>query len=386
MNKNLKISAVVGFILYAIAAFFCISLLFVLFDFCGLETARFSALWRFGKLFTGVYGICSVLIPLFLLVAAFECFMRSWHVRNGVVLAGSVIPFFTLDAVEHICRMLIAENSGDVLVMKLLVALVTGAIIVVVEYLVLSMIGDIIENAGKKDKEIDFDENSDEVDEVDELDELDEVEEFAQKDENSGLAAENFDAEKAIFDEKSDEVQKNAENEELEPEKEQNAEIENSGFEIPKNLENEEKNEVEDGENLEKSEIDENPFEHIFDEQDENEAQKLKIEDSEKNEENSFEPVEEEIPVNDEDFDLPDLTDDFMSDSDETEISDSLNADFLENSDGEILETPEIAVSDEENYDELENQPFEDLIILRKKKMKKKWKAKFFRMKTKLKF
>ena len=351
MNKNLKISAVVGFILYAIAAFFCISLLFVLFDFCGLETARFSALWRFGKLFTGVYGICSVLIPLFLLVAAFECFMRSWHVRNGVVLAGSVIPFFTLDAVEHICRMLIAENSGDVLVMKLLVALVTGAIIVVVEYLVLSMIGDIIENAGKKDKEIDFDENSDEVDEV---------EEFAQKDENSGLAAENFDAEKAIFDEKPDEVQKNPENKEIEPEKEQNAEIENSGFEIPKNLENEEKNEVEAGENLEKSEIEENPFEHIFDEQDENEAQKLKIEDSEKNEENSFEPVEEEIPVNDEDFDLPDLTDDFMSDSDETEISDSLDADFLENSDGEILETPEIAVSDEENYDESENQPFED--------------------------
>ena len=348
MNKNLKISAVVGFILYAIAAFFCISLLFVLFDFCGLETARFSALWRFGKLFTGVYGICSVLIPLFLLVAAFECFMRSWHVRNGVVLAGSVIPFFTLDAVEHICRMLIAENSGDVLVMKLLVALVTGAIIVVVEYLVLSMIGDIIENAGKKDKEIDFDENSDEV------------EEFAQKDENSGLVAENFDAENAIFDEKSDEIQKNPENKELEPEKEQNAEIENSGFEIPKNLEKEEKNEVEDGENLEKSEIEENPFEHIFDEQDENEAQKLKIEDSEKNEENSFEPVEEEIPVNDEDFDLPDLTDDFMSDSGETEISDSLNADFLENSDGEILETPEIAVSDEENYDELENQPFED--------------------------
>lgn len=361
MNKNLKVSAVVGFILYAIATFFCISLLFVLLDFCGLETVRFSALWRFGKLFTGVYGICSVLIPLFLLVAAFECFMRSWHVRNGVVLAGSVIPFFTLDAVEHICRMLVAENSGDVLVMKLLVALVTGAIIVVVEYLVLSMIGDVIENAGKKNKEIDFDENSDEIGGI---------EEFAQKYENSGLVAENFDAKKAVFDEKSDEVQPDAKNEELESEKEQNAEIENSGdepekeenvgFEIPKNLENEEKNEVEDGEILEKSEIEENPFEHIFDEQDENEAQKLKIEDSEKNEENSFEPVEEEIPVNDEDFDLPDLTDDFMSDSGETEISDSLDADFLENSDGEILETSEIAVPDEENYGELDNQPFED--------------------------
>ena len=358
MNKNLKISAVAGFILYAIAAFFCISLLFVLLDFCGLETARFSALWRFGKLFTGVYGICSVLIPLFLLVAAFECFMRSWHVRNGVVLAGSVIPFFTLDAVEHICRMLIAENSGDVLVMKLLVALVTGAIIVVVEYLVLSMIGDVIENAGKKEKEIDFDENSDE---------FGEIEEFAQKDENSGLAAENFDAEKAIFGEKSGEVQKNAENKEIEPKNnEQNVEIEsfgdepekekNVGLEIPKNLESGEKNELEAGE---KSEIEENPFEHIFDEQDENEAQKLK-EDSEKNEENSFELIEEEIPVSDEDFDLPDLTDDFMNDSDETEISDSLDADFLENSDGEILKTPEIGATNEENYGELENQPFED--------------------------
>ena len=126
MNNKLKLSAVVGFILYALAAFFSISLLFVLLDFCGIGAARFTALWRFGKLFTRVYGICSVLIPIFLLVAAFECFMRSWHVRNGVVLAGSVIPFFTLDAIEHICRMILAENSGDALVMKLMVAFLTG--------------------------------------------------------------------------------------------------------------------------------------------------------------------------------------------------------------------------------------------------------------------
>ena len=187
MNNKLKLSAVVGFILYALAAFFCVSLLFVLLDFCGISAARFTALWRFGKLFTGVYGICSVLIPVFLLVAAFECFMRSWHVRNGVVLAGSVIPFFTLDAIEHICRMIFAENSGDALVMKLLVALLTGGIIVAIEYLVLSMIGEAVENAGKGGKSpLNGDEGAEKLS-GDEESESAESAEFVEKNENAGV-------------------------------------------------------------------------------------------------------------------------------------------------------------------------------------------------------
>lgn len=193
MNNKLKLSAVVGFILYALAAFFCVSLLFVLLDFCGISAARFTALWRFGKLFTGVYGICSVLIPVFLLVAAFECFMRSWHVRNGVVLAGSVIPFFTLDAIEHICRMIFAENSGDALVMKLLVALLTGGIIVAIEYLVLSMIGEAVENAGKGGKSrLNGDEGAEEDDVAEKLSKDEEPEsaesaEFVEKNESAGV-------------------------------------------------------------------------------------------------------------------------------------------------------------------------------------------------------
>lgn len=188
MNNKLKLSAVVGFILYALAAFFCVSLLFVLLDFCGISAARFTALWRFGKLFTGVYGICSVLIPVFLLVAAFECFMRSWHVRNGVVLAGSVIPFFTLDAIEHICRMIFAENSGDALVMKLLVALLTGGIIVAIEYLVLSMIGEAVENAGKGGKSrLNGDEGAEEDDVAEKLSKDEEPESA----ESAGLVEKN---------------------------------------------------------------------------------------------------------------------------------------------------------------------------------------------------
>lgn len=152
MNKNIKVPAVVGFILYAVAAFFGIAILTVLFDFCGLDSVHGTWIWRVGKLFTGVYGVCSVLIPAFLLVAAFQSFMQGWRVRNGVVLAGSIIPFFTLDAIEHIFRMLIAENSGDSLIMKLMIAALTGGVIVAIEFLVLSILGDAVEGSVKKTK------------------------------------------------------------------------------------------------------------------------------------------------------------------------------------------------------------------------------------------
>ena len=151
MNKSVKISAVAGSILYGLAVFFALCLLAVAFDFAGENPAEGLFVYRIGKTFTGVYGFCSILIPLFLLTAAFECFTSKWRVRNGVMLLGSIIPFFTLDAVEHICHMMTENNSGDILAVKIFAALLTGGLIVAVEYLVLSMIGDAVE--GKKDEE-----------------------------------------------------------------------------------------------------------------------------------------------------------------------------------------------------------------------------------------
>ena len=151
MNKSVKISAVAGSILYGLAVFFALCLLAVAFDFAGENPAEGLFVYRIGKTFTGVYGFCSILIPLFLLTAAFECFTSKWRVRNGVMLLGSIIPFFTLDAVEHICHMMAENNSGDILAVKIFAALLTGGLLVAVEYLVLSMIGDAVE--GKKDEE-----------------------------------------------------------------------------------------------------------------------------------------------------------------------------------------------------------------------------------------
>ena len=220
MNKNIKVPAVVGFILYAVAAFFSVAILTVLFDFCGLDSVHGTWIWRFGKLFTGVYGVCSVLIPVFLLVAAFQCFMQSWRVRNGVVLAGSVIPFFTLDAIEHIFRMLIAENSGDSLIMKLMIAALTGGVVVAIEFLVLSILGDTVEGSVKKTKN---------------------REESSKKDESLAALNDSFDIESIL----NDEDEENAGN------------SGKSAF-------------AEQGSEEQKTEVvpEDNPFAHIFDEQD----------------------------------------------------------------------------------------------------------------------
>ena len=145
MKKPLKMSAVAGIVLSVLSALFCISLLLTLFDFGGMNPAHNTIFYRFGKMFTSVYGLCSILIPLFLILAVIQCFAESWTVRRGVMMLGAFIPFFTLDALEHVCRMMIGANEGPVLAVKLSAALLTGALIILVELLLLSLLGDVIE-------------------------------------------------------------------------------------------------------------------------------------------------------------------------------------------------------------------------------------------------
>ncbi len=256
MNKNIKVPAVVGFILYAGAAFFSIAILTVFFDFCGLDSVHGTWIWQFGKLFTGVYGVCSALIPVFLLVAAFQCFMQSWRVRNGVVLAGSIIPFFTLDAIEHIFRMLIAENSGDSLIMKLMIAALTGGVIVAIEFLVLSILGDAIEGSSKKTKE----EKPKENESFDALDDGFDIKSILNQDDDSEEILKQSDFKEAENKEEKTEQESETQKAEIVPEDNPFAHIfdEQDKIEESKNSEKEEtdsKNETKTPENFDLEEI-----------------------------------------------------------------------------------------------------------------------------------
>lgn len=177
MKNNVKLNTVAGIILFGLAAVFSISLLLVLFDFGGMSPAHNTYLYQAGKMFAGVYGICSALIPVFLFVSAVMCFTTKWRTRTGVILLGSVIPFFTLDALEHICRMLAKENVGDIFIMKLVAAVLTGAIIVAVEYLLLAIVGEAIESHQGGSEEESDESIEDEEEAADEYDGSDEVNE-----------------------------------------------------------------------------------------------------------------------------------------------------------------------------------------------------------------
>ena len=151
--KNQKYSVAAGIILFILAALFSISLLSVAVDFGGISPARDTFFYSLGKMLTSVYGLTSVFIPLFLIVAGLQSFMSKWRIRNGVILLGSIIPFFTLDAIEHICRMLLASESDSVLMVKIGSTLLIGVLILAAEYLLLAILGDVIENSIKENFE-----------------------------------------------------------------------------------------------------------------------------------------------------------------------------------------------------------------------------------------
>ncbi len=151
--KKQKYSVVAGIILFVLAALFSISLLLVAIDFGGINPAKNSFFYSLGKMFTGVYGLTSAFIPIFLIAAGIQCFISKWRIRNGVLLLGSIIPFFTIDAIEHICRMILTSNTDTVLFVKLSSTLLIGVLVLAGEYLLLSILGEVLENSFTESRE-----------------------------------------------------------------------------------------------------------------------------------------------------------------------------------------------------------------------------------------
>ena len=292
--KNQKYSAVAGIALFVLAALFSISLLLVAFDFGGINPAKNSFFYSLGKMFTGVYGLCSICIPAFLIAAGIQCFNAKWRLRNGVLLLGSIIPFFTLDAIEHICRMILASDSDSIMLVKLSSTLLIGALILAAEYLLLSILGDILENSLASNKDIDIDDE--EILDETEPDDDDEIQLFeSEKETEEANDEDKIDlAHDKIFLQQK-ELLKDLINDGKEKVEEEDENIEDENATIaddPTIIENDtliadeplpEKIE----ESLPEPPKEESPFEHIFDSQ-----EKAHEEELQKNEEVALPPAE----------------------------------------------------------------------------------------------
>lgn len=157
MKKQGTVSALAGFALFILAALFSVALAGSYFDF-GAENMLITG----GKFLFAAYGFSVVLIPCFLIAAGVQCFVSSWSRKNGIVLLGSFLPFFTVAIAERVIRSFLENPEDPLFTVKLALAAVCGVLLVVVEYLVLSLIGDAAD--GKEDE--DDDEESEKIETV----------------------------------------------------------------------------------------------------------------------------------------------------------------------------------------------------------------------------
>ncbi len=142
--------------LFVAAIVFAISLLLSFLDLGNGSAASGNPLCSFGNFLFGAYGYSSIFIPVFFLVAALQMIGSKWTLKRGVILAGSLLPFFTLVAVEHICKIFISNNTGGILFIKVSSTILFGALFFVGEYMLLLILGDVLQERYSKGK-FDFD-------------------------------------------------------------------------------------------------------------------------------------------------------------------------------------------------------------------------------------
>ncbi len=143
MKNKIRPSVICGAVLLALAAFFTIAIMVSALDFGG--RVQSTILYETGKMLTSIYGFCSILVPAFLIAASIQAFGQKWKFSNGFILMCSIIPFFTLNAVEHFCRMVIATPFDNLKTLKIICALLTGGLVIAAEYLLFFIAGDYID-------------------------------------------------------------------------------------------------------------------------------------------------------------------------------------------------------------------------------------------------
>ena len=134
MKTSNKSSNITGIVLLLLSAFFSISLILQVLDFGIGGPGHDNFFYVLGNMLYTVYGFSSLLIPVFLLVAAISCFASKWTSQKTMRLITALLPFFTSVVTEKICRMVARQNSGSSKV-KIIITLIIGLMLIIIEIL-----------------------------------------------------------------------------------------------------------------------------------------------------------------------------------------------------------------------------------------------------------
>ena len=130
--------------MFVLASFFSFALLVHLFGFAGRNSFILDFLYGTGKILSGAYGFCSVLIPIFFFGASMVAFGSHRTFKKCVYISFSLIPFFTAVGIERLYRSLTAGYAGvsSFKTVQLVLAFVIGFLLVVIEYLLAGIVAE----------------------------------------------------------------------------------------------------------------------------------------------------------------------------------------------------------------------------------------------------
>lgn len=141
MKKYRIAQILTGILFFILAIFFSFSLVFALLD-NGLE---FSGFLRFlvwtGHLIKESYGLCSILIPLFLFSVSMCCLILQLTFKKCIYISFSLVPFFTAVVSEKIYRAS-QKLSGPIGVAKLIFTILATLLIMGIEFLVSGIVAE----------------------------------------------------------------------------------------------------------------------------------------------------------------------------------------------------------------------------------------------------
>lgn len=214
MKSSNKPNVAVGIILLLAAAFFSIALILHGLDFGILGPGRNNILFSLGQMLFSVYGYSSILIPLFLFVAAISCFASKWTSQKAMQLLTAIVPFFTAVGTEKLCNSIADEVTSDFKSIKIIITIIIGLMLIVIEFLIAGIIANKITNKNSTDddtQEEEFDEETTSEDEIPESEDV-EAEEVVAETEVAEQTEKKYDPFANVFDELNkdeDEIEQN---------------------------------------------------------------------------------------------------------------------------------------------------------------------------------
>ena len=203
MKSSNKPNVAVGIILLLAAAFFSIALILHGLDFVILGPGRNNILFSLGQMLFSVYGYSSILIPLFLFVAAISCFASKWTSQKAMQLLTAIVPFFTAVGTEKLCNSIADEVTSDFKSIKIIITIIIGLMLIVIEFLIAGIIANKITNKNSTDddtQEEEFDEETTSEDEIPESEDV-AAEEVVAETEVAEQTEKKYDPFANVFDE-----------------------------------------------------------------------------------------------------------------------------------------------------------------------------------------